>query len=216
MKKTLIIFDLDGTLVNAYPAVVLSVNETLKTLGFKPRSALAIKRAVGMGDRQLLAQFVGDGLAGAALEIYRPHHEQALLHHVRWLPTVLPTIKKLKASRMRLAIATNRPSQFTRLILSELDAHKYFDIVLCADQVANPKPYPDMIHKINEEMKVHQSEVCYVGDMTIDVHTGQQAGVETIAVSTGSSTIKELKALKPKAIISKMSQILTLIREDKK
>ena len=55
----LIIFDLDGTLVNAYPAVACSVNYTLKALGFGPRSDALIKRSVGWGDRQLMAHFVG-------------------------------------------------------------------------------------------------------------------------------------------------------------
>ena len=62
----LVIFDLDGTLVNAYPAVSRSVNYTLGALGFAPRSDAEIKRSVGSGDRRLMAHFVGEKLADRA------------------------------------------------------------------------------------------------------------------------------------------------------
>ena len=74
----LVIFDLDGTLVNAYPAVSQSVNYTLNLLGFPSRSHAKIKRRVGGGDRKLMVQFVGEKLADQAMEIYRPHHVKAL------------------------------------------------------------------------------------------------------------------------------------------
>ena len=67
----LIIFDLDGTLVNAYPAVHASINHTLRAMGFPPRSAVIIKSCVGWGDRHLLEGFVGKAKGEAALKIYR-------------------------------------------------------------------------------------------------------------------------------------------------
>jgi len=74
----LIIFDLDGTLVDAYQAVGQSVNYTLDRLGSAPRSHAEIKRSVGGGDRKLMVHFVGEKLADQALAIYRPHHAKAL------------------------------------------------------------------------------------------------------------------------------------------
>ena len=83
----LIIFDLDGTLVNAYPAVSQSVNATLGHLGFKNRTHADIKRSVGWGDRHLLAGYVGEDLADRAICFYRPHHAKALVQQggVRFL-----------------------------------------------------------------------------------------------------------------------------------
>ncbi len=75
----LIIFDLDGTLVNAYPAVSQSVNHCLARLGFPLKSDHAIKRAVGFGDRHLMAGFIREALADRAIRIYRPHHKRALI-----------------------------------------------------------------------------------------------------------------------------------------
>src|SRR5277367_401838 len=102
----LIIFDLDGTLVNAYPAVSQSVNYTLNSLGFAPRSHADVKRSVGGGDRKLMVHFVGEKLAPQALAIYRPHHTQALKRKggVRLLPGALGILKFLKSKGCKLAI----------------------------------------------------------------------------------------------------------------
>src|SRR5476651_1124289 len=73
-----VVFDLDGTLVNAYQAVSQSVNYTFNVLGFASRSHADIKRSVGGGDRKLMIHFVGEKLADRAIAIYRPHHTKAL------------------------------------------------------------------------------------------------------------------------------------------
>ena len=205
----LVIFDLDGTLVNAYPAVSRSVNFTLKSLGFAPRSHVEIKRSVGGGDRKLMVHFVGEQLANRAIAIYRPHHTKALgiKGAVKLLSGAGGILKYLKAKGYKLAIASNRPTKFTRIILKELGVLRFFDVVLCADKAVNPKPYPDILWAIARRLKLDRKEVLYVGDMTIDVKCAYSAGMRMVAVSTGSSSKKELKDLKPWRIISKINQL---------
>lgn len=212
----LIIFDLDGTLVNAYPAVASSVNFTLKSMGFKPRSHNEIKRSVGWGDRQLMAGFVGNDLAGQAIKLYRPHHCHALTAKggVRFLPAAKALLPALKKSGYKLAIASNRPMVFTKVILKVLGIDKIFNVVLCADKAPRPKPHPDMLEIIVRRTKVKKSETIYVGDMTIDAKTGKSAGIRTIVVTTGSSSIKELKALNPSGIIHRINHLVTYLTEE--
>ncbi|MBI3602061.1 MAG: HAD family hydrolase [Candidatus Omnitrophica bacterium] len=205
------IFDLDGTLVNAYPAVTQSVNFTLEKLGFPPKSADQIKRAVGWGDRHLMAQFVGEDLADKALKIYRPHHLKALGNGVRFLPGARSLIPWCKHRRILLAIASNRPIIFTRAILQGLGVEKDFDVVLCADQAQRPKPYPDMLLDICRRLKIKKEQTLFVGDMTLDVVCGARSKIKTVAVATGSNTKKELKESKPYKIINHISQLRMLI-----
>jgi len=209
----LVIFDLDGTLVNAYPAVSQSVNYTLNSLGFDPRSHNEIKRSVGSGDRNLMAHFVGEKLATRALGIYRPHHTKALEAQgaVRLLPGARGILKFLKSKGYKLAIASNRPYKFTRIILKGLSVLKFFDVVICADNVDRPKPCPDMLRAVAKRLSVGKEEVLYVGDMTIDVNCARRAGVRMAAVATGSSSKKELKDLKPWRIIDKINQLKRII-----
>jgi phosphoglycolate phosphatase len=209
----LVIFDLDGTLVNAYPAVARSVNHTLKALGFPPRSHEEIKRSVGGGDRKLMAHFVGENLADKAIALYRPHHTKALRAKgaVKLLPGALRTLEFLKGKGYKLAIASNRPTKFARIILKELDVLRFFNVVLCADKADRPKPYPDMLWALARRLKLDKTEVLYVGDMDIDVDCGHRAGIRVVAVRTGSSSMQELNALKPWAIIAKMGKLKEII-----
>ena len=209
--RRLVIFDLDGTLVNAYLAVTQSVNFTLKTLGFSLESANQIKRAVGWGDRHLMAHFVGEALADKALKIYRPHHLKTLESGVRFLPGAKELIHWCKRRRILLAIASNRPSMFTRIILQGLGVEKDFSVVLCADKAKRPKPYPDMLLNICRRLKIKKEQALFVGDMTIDVACGARAKIKTVAVTTGSNTKKELKKSKPYKIINHISQLKILI-----
>ena len=213
----LVIFDLDGTLVNAYPAVSQSVNYTLKSLGFAPRSYDQIKRSVGGGDRKLMVHFVGERLTDRAMAIYRPHHAKALglKGGVKLLPGALGVLKFLKGKGYKLAIASNRPTKFTRIILKELSLLSFFDVVLCADKVGRPKPYPDILWAIARRLGLEGQEVLYVGDMTIDINCARRAGVRMVAVVTGSNSKKELKDLKPWRIIGKMNQLKRIIMEER-
>ncbi|MBF0570571.1 MAG: HAD family hydrolase [Candidatus Omnitrophica bacterium] len=208
-----VIFDLDGTLVNAYSAVSQSVNYTLNALGFFPRSHDEIKRSVGGGDRKLMVHFVGEKLADRAMKIYRPHHTKALGLEgaVKLLPGAWRILKFLKGRGYKLAIASNRPTKFTRIILKVLGILEFFDVVLCADRADRPKPYPDMLWAIAKRLNFNKSEVLYVGDMTIDVKCAHKAGVRMVAVATGSSFKKELKELKPWHIISRIDQLKKII-----
>ena len=210
----LIIFDLDGTLVDAYPAICTSVNHVLHTLGFNRRSSLEIKRAVGFGDRHLMVGFVGEQLADRAMRLYRPHHARTLatLGRVKFLPGAKQLLVTLKRQGYTLAVASNRPTRFTTLILKTLGARKFFDVVLCGDRVPKPKPFPDMLLMILKQLRASKMEALYVGDMTIDVRAGQRVGIKTVAVSTGSSSVAELKTLKPYRIISKIAELKTIIK----
>ena len=156
-----------------------------------------------------MVHFVGEKLADKAIAIYRPHHIKDLASKgaVRLLPGAGGTLKFLKAKGYKLAIASNRPTQFTRIILKELGVLKFFNVVLCADRTSKPKPYPDILWAIAKRLDLDRKEVLYVGDMTIDVNCARRAGIRMVAVATGSSSKKELKDLKPWRIISKINEL---------
>jgi phosphoglycolate phosphatase len=210
----LIIFDLDGTLVNAYLAVSQSLNYTLKRLGHRKSSYVKIKRSVGWGDRNLMVQFFGERMADRALVVYRPHHFRALADKacVRLLPGAMDILKFFKKKGFKLAIASNRPSRYTAIILKTLGIRKFFNKVLCADQVQHGKPNPQLLLEIMKSLKVPKADTLYTGDMTIDIQTGRRAGVLTVAVATGSSSRKELKDLKPHQIIGRITMLKCVVQ----
>ena len=203
----MVIFDLDGTLVNAYPAIVQSFNFTMKKLGLPPQSDRTIRRAVGWGDTNLIKPFVAPSALKKALLIYRKHHQISLRKKTKFLPGVKKTISLLKREGYKLALASNRPTKFSHIILGHLNIKKYFNYTLCGDRIKRAKPHPDIILKIFRRLGLKRSEGLYVGDMTVDILAGKRAKVMTVAVTTGSNTRKELKSLKPYQVIDNITQL---------
>ena len=200
----LIIFDLDGTLVDAYRPVALSLNYAFKKVGLSSVEDEVIKRSVGWGDRNLIQRFVPRFLTAKVLAIYRQHHKKALKDGVKFLPCAKKILFGLKKRNYKLAIASNRPTLFTRIILKHLQIEHLFDVILCADKVKHPKPSGDILRAILKRLKIVPAEALYVGDMTIDAQTAQNAGIKSIIVLTGSSKRKEVVPLKPFKIIDRL------------
>jgi phosphoglycolate phosphatase len=207
----LIIFDLDGTLVNSYPAIISSTNYTLQKLGLNKRSDYVIKRAVGRGDKALLIPFSGKRNLRAALSIYRKHHQTSLKKMTKFMPYAKKLLDYLHNKGYKLAVASNRPAKFSDIILKHLNIKKFFDYVLCKDEIRFGKPHPSILNKVMHKLNVSRGNTLYVGDMAIDVRTGRRARVKTFAVTTGSSSLLELRKERPDFIGRDLSRLFKIL-----
>ncbi len=207
----LIIFDLDGTLVDAYPAIISSFNYTMQKLNYPVKDVSTIRRAVGWGDENLLRPFIKEKDASCALSIYRKHHKLALLKGSRLFPKVDKVLVYLKNKGYMLAVASNRPSRFSWILIRHLKLKRYFDYVLCADKLKHIKPHPEIINRIIQRFALKPNQTLYVGDMTIDAQAGRRAKVKTIIVTTGSSTKSEIKKERPCRIINRIPELLKIL-----
>lgn len=207
----LVIFDLDGTIVNAYPAIYESVNFTLKQFACAKQSKPKIRRAVGWGDKELLRAFMRNAVLEKALLTYRRHHAAALVKYSRLIPGALKTLKRLKDKGFSLAVASNRPEKFSRILLRTLKIEEYFDYVLCGDMVSRSKPHPMILKKIMTELGVRSAEAVYAGDMAIDIQAGKSAKVTTVGICGGSSSKAELLKEKPDFLISNVGKLAGIL-----
>lgn len=207
----LVIFDLDGTLVNAYRAITRSVNYTLHKLNYPAQDSLAIRRAVGWGDENLLRPFVGPRDLRRALRLYRRHHRKALLKYTSLFPGVKLLLRYLKTKGYSLAVASNRPTRFSREIIRHLGLGRYFDYILCKDALRYGKPHPQILNKIMQKFSVKPGETVYVGDMHIDAEAGRRAKISTIIVTTGSSTRRQIQRERPFCIIRRVRGVSKIL-----
>jgi len=143
--------------------------------------------------------------------VYRRHHSRALIEKARLFPGVLPLLKRLKAKGHILAVATNRPTRFSLILIRHLGIRPYFKHVLCADKLKKGKPHPEIILSIIKKASAAKEHTFFVGDMVIDAQAGRRAGVKTIIVTTGSSHKDEIRREKPYRVIARVSQLSRLV-----
>ncbi len=207
----LVIFDLDGTLLDAYTAIEKSFNYVMGLFNLKAQSAAVVRRLVGWGDINLLKPYIAPENLNKALTLYRIHHKQSLVKYSYLYPSVKCLLRRLKNKGYKLAVASNRPSKFSRILLKHLGLGIFFDYVLCKDQVKYGKPHPAMLNRITRRFGIKKAQALYVGDMAIDAQAGRRAKIKTIIVTGGSSSKPEIKKEKPFKIISAIGELIELI-----
>ena len=116
-EKKLFIFDLDGTLADAYLAIEKSINFTRLNFGQKPVGFDIVKKNIGNGDRNFVATFFKQNNVEAALAVYRKHHKGSLKKYARIKPYARMLLYDLKRKKKLVALATNRPSYYTDIVL---------------------------------------------------------------------------------------------------
>ncbi|HIE36148.1 MAG TPA: HAD family hydrolase [Candidatus Omnitrophica bacterium] len=205
------IFDLDGTLVDAYKAIQKSLNYTLKKLGYSSVPYQEVKRKVGKGDEIFIKTFFPLKDFKKALKIYQTHHKKSVLRYVKLLPYTKRLLYLLKRKKKIVAIASNRPKSFTNLILKKLDIKKYIDLLVCADEINSLKPNPKILKIILKKFKAKNKETIYIGDMDIDLEAAKRANLEAIYVKGGSTSQDRVKRYKNKKIASSLKEIIKYV-----
>lgn len=200
-KYKLVIFDLDGTLIDAYRAITSSFNYTMRCLQYPSKSERIIRKAVGWGDEKLLKPFLAERDLLRASSIYRRHHKEALLKGSRLFPKVKAVLRYLKKKGYFLAVASNRPTRFSWILIRHLGLKGYFDYVLCADKLKHGKPHPEILRRIMQKLSSGPQETLYIGDMAIDAMAARNAGAKAAIITTGSSTIAEIKKEAPYRVL---------------
>ncbi|MRI84073.1 MAG: phosphoglycolate phosphatase [Nitratiruptor sp.] len=211
----LIIFDLDGTLIDSAPDLARSVNFMLARLGREPFDEATIRTWVGNGAKMLVHRALSGSkepkplshrLLKEALEIFLEHYEKNLVTKTTLYPGVKETLESL--SHKKLAIATNKPERFVRPILQTLEID-LFDIVVGGDTLHGKKPDPAMLHYILDRSKT--TKALMVGDSKNDILAAQQAQLPCVAVTYGYNQGEDLQALGPDYLIHHFAQLEEIV-----
>ncbi len=181
-----VLFDFDGTLGDSYPAITASVNHVRALHHLDPLTEEEVRRHVGRGVEYLLAHTVPGGNPGPDAAAYRAHHPSVLRSGTRLMPGAAEALETLHRRGFRLGVCSNKPVGFTRELVAYLGVASWLDVVLGPEDVARPKPAPDMLLAALARLPVQPAEALYVGDMSVDVQAARAAGVAVWIVPTGS------------------------------
>jgi phosphoglycolate phosphatase len=181
-----ILFDLDGTLIDSFAAIAASVNHVRQRRGLPELSETEVSKYVGRGAIKLMQDVVPVGDAQENLDWYHEHHPKVIRPLTRFLPGAEATLRALHAAGKKLGICSNKPVVFTRELVEHLGIACLLDAVLGPEDVARPKPAPDMLLEAMRRLGCRTPETLYVGDMTVDIETARAAGVTVWAIATGT------------------------------
>ncbi len=168
-----VLFDMDGTLIDSYPAITASVNQVRSLYGLPPLSVAEVNRQLGRGADYLLEKTVGRGDPSANAAAYQQHHPTVLREGTQLLPGAKETLFALKQRGLKLGICSNKPVAFTRELIVYLGVADALNVVLGPEDVRHHKPAPDMLLTAMSRLGVGPNQVLYVGDMTIDIQTAR-------------------------------------------
>ncbi len=182
----LLIFDLDGTLVDTRQDLTNSVNCARTGLGLPPMSLSDVMALVGDGIRNLLKRSLPKAEAARvdeAFALFRGHYRDHLLDVSDFYPNVKDVLRHFRDKKM--AVASNKPEEFSRKIIEELEPNGLFQLVLGGDSLPVMKPHPEPILEILKRLGVPSQGAVMIGDSPADIVAGRAAGVLTCAVTYG-------------------------------
>ena len=209
-----VLFDLDGTLIDSVRLILDSYHHTLATHGLPPRSDEEWLAGVGT---PLTVQFADWRDDPATLQaLIATYREYNLKHHDRMVtvyPGVVEVVRALKADGVTTGLVTskNRAGALRGLTLVQLEA--LMDVLVCADEVENPKPHPEPVEKAVRLLSADPRATVYVGDSVHDMLSGRAAGVRTAAVLWGPFGRAHLEGAQPDYWLERPEELLTLVRD---
>ncbi|MEW6376193.1 MAG: MtnX-like HAD-IB family phosphatase [Thermodesulfobacteriota bacterium] len=210
LKKRIrgIIFDLDGTLIEAYEAIYLGLEEVFQEFRREMFPFSDLKKYLKADLEATLNQFFSPEEARKAIPIMRKKYEEVYLHKTHFLNGAKEVLDALRSQGILLGVASNKFGRFSRGALMHLGVSDYFKSVIGAGDVPRNKPFPDMIHTAIREMGIPPKDVVFVGDTLTDIETGKQAGVDVYALPTGFHSKIELSQKKPKRILKNLREVM--------
>ncbi len=213
MGKTsveLLIFDLDGTLIESKWDIAKSVNLTLAELGLPERPLEEIFGFVGDGVKKLLRLAVGEGSRISfedALKVFRSQYLAHCLDRTTFFPGIEPMLRHF--AHKQKAVATNKSIEYTRVIVNGLGA-QHFTYLVGGDNGFGLKPEPDMLLHIMEQLNVSKDQAVLVGDSTNDINGGHNAGIRVCAVGYGMGNRDKMTACKPDWFIERPEELMEI------
>lgn len=211
----LVIFDLDGTLVDSVQDLCNAVNAMLVAEGRAPLPYETVASYVGNGAPMLVRRAFGpdanDQLVEQGLAYFFGYYREHMLDHTRPYPGVVEGLEKLNAAGVKMAVLTNKPVRFSADMCAGLGLAQYFFQIYGGNSFDQKKPDPIGIHTLIHEAGVRLEDTWMVGDSSTDILTARNAGVKCVGVTYGISP-ESLKEAPPDFTLDSLTGLVSLLR----
>jgi len=208
----LLVFDLDGTLVDSKQDLALSVNAMRMEMGLAPLPLDLIASYVGHGVTLLVGRSLGPLATSENVEkgsaFFLNYYRDHMLDHTGPYPGVAEALEELAGHKM--AVLTNKPVNFSREMLTRLGFASFFAYIYGGNSFPQKKPDPFGLHKLMEDLQIPARQTLMVGDSDTDILTGRNAVVWTCGVTYGFGA-HTLEKVSPDLLIDDMRELPPLL-----
>lgn len=218
--KELILFDLDGTLIDSAPDLALSVNFMLRTIERNEFSEEIIDSWVGNGASTLVKRAlsgsvtidnnIDESLFENALSIFLDYYKENLCVKTIMYPGVKQTLEILKENNHQLAIITNKPFDFIEPILTQLGLADLFSLYIGGDSLSLRKPHALPLLHVCEKLNTKIENSVMIGDSKNDILAAKSAQIHSVGVSYGYNYGEDIRTYNPDVVVDNFSDILEL------
>ena len=216
MKK-LVIFDLDGTLLNTIADLAKACNYALGSMGFATHPVQAYAYMVGNGVRNLMKRAqpdADDETIDQLLEYFKEYYNEHCLDNTKPYPGINELLSALTEKGIAIAVASNKYQEATGKLIEKCFPEFNFVAVEGQQEGRHKKPDPSIIFTILEKHPTPKRDVVYVGDSAVDIETAKRACVESIGVSWGFRSQAELRRANADYIVTHPSEILERLNDE--
>lgn len=215
LKTKLVLFDLDGTLVDTSPDFILSLNNVLERNNRKPIEDSLIRRHVSDGSAKLTEigfnlprnHYLFDGYRQELLDEYKNN----LTTSSKIFDGIKELLDFLKSNEISFGIVTNKPLEYARPVIENFMELDNSEILVCPDHVNKIKPDPEGILQACSKLRINPSETIYIGDHPKDLEAGISAGTKTIGCRYGYS-LTDCNVFDGADLVDSAQEIISLIQ----
>ena len=212
--KRLIIYDLDGTLVDTGQDIANAANHMLQQLRGAPLPAEEIRQFVGRGLHDLVKRCLQTDdaqLIETGARMFFDYYGQHLADHSRLYPHAKEVLEHFQPRTQ--AVVTNKPQPFGPELLTRLGVAHYFTQIIGVGSSYPKKPDPASIFALMQQQDLEADDVLLVGDSPVDIETGRNAGVFTVIVAQGFAEYDAVRAAAPDLLVPDLRELLVVARQ---
>ena len=207
-----LVFDLDGTLVDAFEDIRQALNHSLERQGFAPLDLTRTTALVGHGLKRLVTDAIGQPVAEElrqrVLMDLMAYYQNHLTDHTRPYPGVSKVLEAARHRGLRLGVLSNKADALTNRILDDLGLARYFDAIWGMRLGLPAKPNPEGARMMLDELETTPDGAAMIGDGETDLNVGREAGMRTVACLYGARSREQLAPCDPDAWAESPAQLL--------
>ncbi len=219
-KPKMVLFDLDGTLVDSVPDLAYCVDQMLQTLHLPPRGETAVRNWVGNGVERLVERALSNDLHGKpdtdlyalALPLFKQLYAVNTSGRSCLYPGVLAGLKLVQGLGLPMGCVTNKAAQFTLPLLQDLGIADYFATVISGDTLPVKKPDPGPLFYAAGWFHCAPQTALLIGDSQSDIKAARAAGFSIICMSYGYNHGEDIRLGQPDAVLDSMTELPRLLR----